>query len=760
MGLPEVTEEKEIKDKLRYIGLNLQEIPSFLEEESDLNFRIVRAYENKTYRVYQHIPVNKIQILLTPANRLESINKKYSTASSICSYLQPKKEEDILKHTIFLKMLKDMNISEIEQLEEEQRKFKTEVPFKVKYNSNYLWQIYYSEEDDRYFMLFSTEEVNTSALFYLLKQQILCFRTGKCDTIFAPVSNLEYSREYLKKSEFLDIEKYLWLFTKEWPFTYEVYDIKGKKSIQIVGNTVVYEKIKSYYKIVLNTKEEASKFYKLIKALFILQTELPHYYHFETKISSNGGLEFLYDSKLITYDNLSKVIKEEYQKVEQNLKEEEKQRGILAKQLQELKKLVSQKNQEYHDLEKKLTTYLECRKTFFGKVKYFFRSRKKEKIKQVSQEKEKVEEKKEDLKQSDSIIQNKDFYTIEDLLQVTKVLQQLSNEVKNIKLDLEALEYRHKNIELKIENANQYMKEIENHKKSIFEFWKFANKDENLALNPGEALEQKVEPKKIEKTFDYEEDIKDISIQFDKYQRRLLTEQECDSIYIATTNVLKDLNTIKENSIKGIEQSLENLKQEAETEKALFSSEEFDIFGNISEDKTKIKTLGSSKHRENQKDKIQILEVTKNMTVEEYTEKLKKTVDQIDGAFSKLNSIMNLDLYMTSDKVLNTDEFGVFTMNPEHAIHKVKGIEKINLYRVHIKEKMPIIVFSNIIYYDNTNKTLPLGADVEDGSLIDMSQFHFELKRQKLFRMNQEIDEIHSKIKIICVYEYDLKLKT
>ena len=48
--------------------------------------------------------------------------------------------------------------------------------------------------------------------------------------------------------------------------------------------------------------------------------------------------------------------------------------------------------------------------------------------------------------------------------------------------------------------------------------------------------------------------------------------------------------------------------------------------------------------------------------------------------------------------------------------------------------------------------------NVTDGILLDMSKSQIELKRQKLFRLNQEMDEIHRKNKIICVYEYDVRI--
>ena len=41
---------------------------------------------------------------------------------------------------------------------------------KVKFNSNYMWQIYYSKNTDKYFMLVPTEDSEYEAFFYLLKK--------------------------------------------------------------------------------------------------------------------------------------------------------------------------------------------------------------------------------------------------------------------------------------------------------------------------------------------------------------------------------------------------------------------------------------------------------------------------------------------------------------------------------------------------------------------------------------------------------------
>ena len=64
-------------------------------------------------------------------------------------------------------------------------------------------------------MMVTTEDQNYNAFFYLLKKQIECYKSGTDEFIFVPISYLDYTKRYLKKSEISDLEKYIWLFTKE-----------------------------------------------------------------------------------------------------------------------------------------------------------------------------------------------------------------------------------------------------------------------------------------------------------------------------------------------------------------------------------------------------------------------------------------------------------------------------------------------------------------------------------------------------------------
>ena len=68
--------------------------------------------------------------------------------------------------------------------------------------------------------------------------------------------------------------------------------------------------------------------------------------------------------------------------------------------------------------------------------------------------------------------------------------------------------------------------------------------------------------KRIEKTFNYEDDLEEFGIKLDKIQRKNLTKEDTDSVYIATTNLVDVLNKIKTNNIlpEEIEKSLKDLK--------------------------------------------------------------------------------------------------------------------------------------------------------------------------------------------------------
>lgn len=757
-----------IKEKLEYIGLDLENIPEELKEYKPLEFRIPKFYEEKQYKQYRYIPVKDIQILLSPTNRLDEISEKYKQAKPLAQYLDGENEENILKYTTFLSMLKQFKIDEVEEIEKEQTSLSKKIPFKVKYENNYLWQIYYSENTNQYFMLVPTEDSDYSTFFFLIKKKL---EKKKNEKIFVPIRNVEYSNKYLKKSEFEDIENYLWLFTKDWPLIYEVYDKRNKLSIHIVGETEVYHKIKSPYKIKLNTQEDANQLYKLLKAMFILQTELPHYFHFKTNINKNGELEFYLEDEKIEYIDIAEWISNQYhlgeekQKVAEDLIEENKLK------LEKLKVEIAAQEIEYLAKEKQISTFLECKKSFFGKFKYYFKYSKKNNKNKVKKE-ENIDESKieihheenEELPKKKGKKQN---YTIEELVELYKVIELKENELKNVIMDINSLKLKNKNMQKKIENATAFIEEIDSHKKSIFEFWKYSNKDEMATLPEGEAEEVNI-IKKITRVFDYEEDLENFGKKMDKIQRKNLSKDETDSVYITSTNLLEIINKIKINEFqpKDIETTLKEIKKEAIQEKSLSENEEFDIFGGIIQDSTKVSKIKNKKHRELAKDKFNILEINKNTKQIGFKLSLEKIIANLKTAMNKVVVPEEIPVYKAiGENNLDDRKINIFDINPEKEIQEAikKENNKINFYKIDLKEGSNAISYTNCIFYDNQNKTLPVGQDLSTKILVDISKLQLDLKSKTSFKMvefeNEKDDFSEINIKTVTVFEYDALIK-
>lgn len=756
-----------ISDKLEYLGLDLDNIPESLEKFEALGYRVPRFHDEKQYRQYRFVPVKDIQILLSPTNRLDDLSEKYKKARPLCEYLDRDNEENILKHTTFLNMLKNMKIDDIENIEKEQANLNKNIPFKVKFNGNYLWQIYYSENTDKYFMIVPTEDTDYSTFFYLLKKQI---ENKKNSKIFVPINNIKYSSEYLKKSEFEDIENYLWLFTKDWPSIYEVYDKNDELSIQIIGETNVYEKIKTFYKVELKNQAQATEFYKLLKALFILQTELPNFYNFETNINEHASLEFYLEGQKIEYKHIVEFIREQYKIGLKRRKELKKQIRLCNKKLKQLQELSSLQEIEYLAKEKQISTFLECKKTFFGKFKYYFKYSKKNNKKIPEQNEEdididvetKPEERKNQVKKEKKKIPIKKVYTLEELITSYKELEELETTIKNLLMDINALKLKTKNMAKKIENATKFIEEIDSHKKSIFEFWKYSNKDELAVLPEGEQEEVNI-IKKIEKTFNYEEDFEKLGEKLDKMQRKNLSKSETDSIYIATTEIIDTINKIITANItpEELEKELKVLKNRARKLK-LLDEEEYDIFGNLIEDNTKLKKIKDKKHRESQKDIFEILEIDRNTKAIGYKLTLQTVIKNIVKALNKGIIPETLPVYKATDNVdLDVKEFNVFNINPELEMKdaiKLYG-NKINLYKVKIKEGTNGVGFTNIIFYDNHNKTLPVGMDLSTKLMIDTSKLNLNLIGKKSFKVTEfenDSDFSDVEIKDVDVFEYEI----
>lgn len=764
----------DLVSKLKFLGLDIDDVPEYLKDFRPLEFNISRLNNDKDHRVYRYVPVDQIEILLTPCLRGDDIREKYSKAVPLGRYFNSKGEpDDIERYAQLLKIFSTLSVTDIENLATVQKSLEKTEPFKVKYTKDHLWQIYYSPATEQYFMLVCTKEETYAEFLYLLKK-LIEFKSNKrakvAPSIFVPINYVNYSEEYLNRDEIANIENYLWLFTKNWPLVFEVYDKKGNLSLQIIGDTYVFNNVKSSYKVKLTDKDSSIKFYKLLKALFILQTEIKNHFVFETKIDSKNGLELYFRDTRITYENIADFIEVEYNIAKKEIEEQDDKVQELQDKLEEIKDSVKEKETEYLEKQKEISTYLEYKKTFFGKVKYFFKSSKKVK-KGQEDEKPKAEKTKEieiDTIKSNNL-EDKKFYTIEDLVVIRSIKDKGEKKLKDISQDLKAQELKLENLKSKVRNAIAYIEEIDKHKKSIFEFWKFANKDEKLSLEMGNENDKKNENNIIKKAFDYEMDFEDLGIEVDRIQRVKLSKEETDSIYIAGTELNPVINNLRAGNMNKnkIENALDELKEEFNQNRLYIDSETFDIFGNIDNDSRKIKYIGSRSHRENDKSKFRILNINKKIDVFDFTEKLLSIISYIEGAIPKVTSKYDMPLYKVTPitENLEEDSFGVFDINVEKALSSFEdsGEGAVNLIKINFKENMPLLYYSNIIYFDNTNKTLPEGMDISSRVLVDCKKFDFTLVQKTKFRTNNYFNEqnnlILPKSKDILVYEYDVELK-
>ena len=754
--------KEEIKEKLEYIGLNLEEIPETLKIVENLKFKPISGFDEKKYRQYRFISPKEIEILLSPTNRLDDAKEKYEKSSPLIEYLLPQSEEDEEKKETFLRMVKEIKIEEIEEVEKQQQEISKKMPFKVRYPGNYLWQIYYAQATDKYFMIVPTQDKDYSTFFYVLKKQLEKKKAGK---IFVPISNLDYTKELLNKTEIQSLENYLWLFTKDWPSIYEVHDKSDKISLQIVGQTEVYGKIKSEYKVKLSNKIEATKFFKLIKALFIMQSELPNYYLFETQIDKQGSLELYYENKLIEYDELGDFVNQQYKRLLEIEKKAIEETAELKEKLAKLKYQSEDLECEYLSKEKQISTFLECKKTFFGKVKYFFKySGKKAKKKEENLLKPRKDIKIE--KEQENIEEIKKQYTLDELLERGKETTEKENNVKKLKMDINALKLKTVNLVKKIENATAFINEIESHKKSIFEFWKYSNKDEVQALEEGQ--EEPINVKPHSKTFDFEEDFEEFGQNIDKIQRELFSKGELDSIYLTTTNQIEIMNKLKTDQLepKELDKWLKQIKADLKNEKDLTEADVVDIFGGLEEDTRKVKKLANKTHREQPKNKYSILKISKSTKVVDYKVALNHAIMKLKDVIDKNQLGQEISAYMwgAEDKPINPSEFNIFNLNPEkeieEALEKAEN-SKINLYKMNFEKTVKGIAFSNCIYFDNQNKTLPLGMDKDTRILVNLSDTELRLdgkKTLRIGRLENNNDEASKLIvKTINLLEYTVK---
>lgn len=686
---------------LEYIGLDLNKNNKNLKSIKP-EYNITKSYDNYLlYKIYKIIPIKDIEILISNTDRTTEIKERYLTAKPLDRYIKENEED-------FLNLVNQAKIREIEEIEKNQKDLIKNIPYFIRYEKNYLWQIYYSKIDNKYFMLFPAKEGETSVLFYLIKKKL----DGSKDKIYVPICKEDYSENILKSSEITDIENYIWLFTKEWPKIYEVED-----KLYITGTTKIKEGFESKYRIEIASKEVGDSEYTLLKALFILSTETN--FKFNPCIDDYGRLRLEYDNEILQIDNLADFIERQAILQKNRTKEIEKDIKENSNLLENIKKEIDELTEKYRMQEKQIVMFLNCKNSFFKKLKFYFKKSDsgtrfnktsiKNNVENIKEKQKKISDEKSEEVQEEVYEENINVFNLSDLIKLCQSNKKQEDECKKIKSDLNAMNNKKKNLEKRVKNANEYIEEIEKHKKSIFDFWKFAKKDENPALVEGE---ESFLPKKLEVSFNIEEDMQEFAEKADRLQKQKLSIDECNSIF-ACKYVLNSINAVMtgKNEDKFLKEDLENLKSKYTGNKRT------EIFGEIEEDYTKIKNLNNKKHRENKKNIYSILRVNDKTTIEDFRNTIENIVRLINEAYKKITAIANFEIYYTDDK---ENEYTIAEINPKSI--NLDNIDEKVVYKLQLNKDDNVLYFSNITYYDNYNQTLPSGMDESTSVLVKLGR--------------------------------------
>ena len=211
---------------------------------------------------------------------------------------------------------------------------------------------------------------------------------------------------------------------------------------------------------------------------------------------------------------------------------------------------------------------------------------------------------------------------------------------------------------------------------------------------------------------------------------------------------------------------MKKIKKDLQNEKDITEEEVIDIFGGLSEDTRKITKLANKSHREHPKNKYSILRISKTLKTVEYKAALENVINIIEEAIEKNKLLQNVAGYkwIEEDQNIDTNEFNIFNLNPEKEIENaLVGTEsgKVNLYKMNFDKNIKAIALANCVYYDNQNKTLPIGMDKDTRILAKILDTDISLDSKKVIRVGRLEDEndIASKliIKTINVLEYDVK---
>ena len=420
------------------------------------NIKQEAILENNIKKVYRYIPISKIEVMVTNHSRNDKIKDKLKDAIPIIEYIYSKEFKDFDRVRLEY-LLKGYNNSKYEEIDNLQKRLLEKEPFKITYEEDIFYEIYYMKEENKYLLVICTEDIVFKEIQYILQKKAQYYITRKEEYIYSGIANLEYSENFLYKEEIQELEDILWYFTKSWPITYELYNNKNEYSLEIVGNFEIYNGLTSIYRISLKNKNKAAEYLKLAKALMTLEKDTNKYLKFKTIISEKEGLKFRYnDNDIVLKDipdfllvNYVKLYEETMAYIDENIAKKLK--------LEILKEEKNKKEEKLNNLQNYITTFLDSKKTFFGKFRYFFG---KDPLKQLEQNEKNLEQKRK--KEDKDIDGEKDKEEKKLREKEREEIQELKEKI-NLKRDFCTIEeyiFLYKEYEKQNKQLKLYLKDI------------------------------------------------------------------------------------------------------------------------------------------------------------------------------------------------------------------------------------------------------------------------------------------------------------
>ena len=373
-------------------------------------------------------------------------------------------------------------------------------------------------------------------------------------------------------------------------------------------------------------------------------------------------------------------------------------------------------------------------------------------------------------------------YTIKELVSAFNSANEVEIKARAVRADLKALKLKRENYARKIENAKKYIDEIESHKKSIFEFWKFSNKDELPALSEGESSESN----ETKNNANLNKDL--LGARADSLQRQKLSDEEINALYLfyvmpeAFNQISKTFLKMKSDVSEKVEKDIYNDNKkiivdeentEGNTPKSVERNNVIDrnkvleeileilknrttkrSLDNLINDYSAVKKINSKEHRENERNAISILKINENTTVEEFEDRINHFKKALESAYNKIYAITSMPVYIKKSDAQN--EFILGDINPENLINEnpSKNVieekdvnlkneasgekdktdkQEIEIVKIDLDNEEHALYLSNIVFFDNQNKTLPIGMDLSSKVVIKLDN------TKKKFREKQEI---------------------